>query len=470
MTDEGQRPPWRHRLSLRLRITLVTAVVVAVVVALGGILILVALRAELVAAADEAVEARADEIARLAADDALPRPLPPMHDPVTFSEVVSGGRTVTATDSLLGGTGFDLPAQEAGQVDVSGVPRLPLAGTGPYRVAAQGVDTPSGPMTVFVAVSIAHLDHTMAVAARIGAIGVVLLVVVLATVTWLAIGRSLAPVEGIRARAEAITGQNLDRRVPVPDQLDEIGRLARTVNQMLGRLERSAARQRRFVADAAHELRSPIASLRVQLETARDTEETAGREGDMLYETTRMEGLVDQLVVLARADADTSWLRLETVDLDDLIDSAVTSLAPRDGLVIDTNAVEPVQLCGDARMLEQVVRNLVHNALGHARGTVRVSTSAAGDDLAVLIVDDDGPGVPEDRRDDIFERFVRLDASRDRDHGGVGLGLAIVAEIVRAHGGRVHVSDSPSGGARFVVELPITAVDTHTSQSTPGIR
>jgi signal transduction histidine kinase len=470
MTDEGQRPPWRHRLSLRLRITLVTAVVVAVVVALGGILILVALRAELVAAADEAVEARADEIARLAADDALPRPLPPMHDPVTFSEVVSGGRTVTATDSLLGGTGFDLPAQEAGQVDVSGVPRLPLAGTGPYRVAAQGVDTPSGPMTVFVAVSIAHLDHTMAVAARIGAIGVVLLVVVLATVTWLAIGRSLAPVEGIRARAEAITGQNLDRRVPVPDQLDEIGRLARTVNQMLGRLERSAARQRRFVADAAHELRSPIASLRVQLETARDTERTAGREGDMLYETTRMEGLVDQLVVLARADADTSWLRLETVDLDDLIDSAVTSLAPRDGLVIDTSAVEPVQLCGDARMLEQVVRNLVHNALGHARGTVRVSTSAAGDDLAVLIVDDDGPGVPEDRRDDIFERFVRLDASRDRDHGGVGLGLAIVAEIVRAHGGRVHVSDSPSGGARFVVELPITAVDTHTSQSTPGIR
>ncbi len=467
MSEGGRRPPWRHRLSLRLRITLVTAVVVAVVVALGGILILVALRAELVAAADEAVEARADEIARLAVEDALPRPLPPMHDPVTFSEVVSGGQTVTATDSLLGGTGFDLPEQEPGQVDVSGVPRLPLAGTGPYRVAAQGVDTSSGPMTVFVAVSVAHLDHTMAVAASIGAIGVAVLVVVLATVTWLAIGRTLAPVDAIRARAEAITGQNLDRRVPVPDQLDEIGRLARTVNQMLGRLERSADRQRRFVADAAHELRSPIASLRVQLETARDTardaardtERAAGREDDMLYETTRMEGLVDQLVVLARADADTSWLRLETVDLDDLIDSAVTSLAPRGGIVIDTSAVEPVQLCGDARLLEQVVRNLVHNALGHARGTVRVSTSAVGDDLAVLAVDDDGPGVPEDRREDIFERFVRLDVSRDRDHGGVGLGLAIVAEIVRAHGGRVHVGDSPSGGARFVVELPIAGVE-----------
>ena len=188
----------------------------------------------------------------------------------------------------------------------------------------------------------------------------------------------------------------------------------------------------------------------------------------MLYETTRMEGLVNQLVVLARADADTSWLRLETVDLDDLIDSAVSSLAPRGGIVIDTSAVEPVQLCGDARLLEQVVRNLVHNALGHARGTVRVSTSAMGDDLAVLAVDDDGPGVPEDRREDIFERFVRLDVSRDRDHGGVGLGLAIVAEIVRAHGGRIHVGDSPSGGARFVVELPIAGVEQ--SSSSRGAR
>ena len=474
MTDEGPRPPWYRRISLRLRITLVTAVVVSVVVTLGGILILVALRSELVAAADEAVEARADEIARLAADDALPRPLPPMHDPVTFSEVVSGGQTVTATDQLLGGNGIDLPEQEVGEADVSGVSRLPLAGTGPYRVAARGVDTPTGPMTVFVAVSVAQLDHTMAVATRIGAIGVAVLVVVLATVTWLAIGRTLAPVDAIRTRADAITLQNLDRRVPVPDQLDEIGRLARTVNQMLGRLERSAERQRRFVADAAHELRSPIASLRVQLETARDTardkERAARRAGDMLYETSRMEGLVDQLVVLARADADTAWLRPETVDLDDLIDAAVASLAPSDGLVIDTSAVEPVQLCGDARLLEQVVRNLVHNALGHARGTVRVSTSAVGDDVAVLAVEDDGPGVPEDRREDIFERFVRLDVSRGRDHGGVGLGLAIVSEIVGAHGGRVRVGDSPSGGARFVVELPIAGVDTHTSQSTPGIR
>ena len=145
-------------------------------------------------------------------------------------------------------------------------------------------------------------------AAEIGAIGVALLVLVLATVMWLAIGRTLAPVEAIRARADAIAGHTLDQRVPEPVQHDEIGRLARTVNRMLGRLERSAERQRRFVADAAHELRSPIASLRVLLESARDRG-GGGHESDMLQETGRMEGLVDQLLLLAQADADVPWLR-----------------------------------------------------------------------------------------------------------------------------------------------------------------
>ena len=455
MIGAGRRLPWRHRLTLRLRITLLTAAVVAVVVALGGFLILVALRAALVSAADEAVTVRAQEMAALAARDELPSPLPAMHDPVTFAEVVADGRTVTASEGIRPTDGFDLPQEPAGEIDVFGVSRLPLAGSGPYRVAARGVATPTGPMTVFVAVSVANLEHTMGLATRIGAIGISLLVLVLATVTWLAIGGALAPVDAIRARADAITGQNLDQRVPVPAQQDEIGRLARTVNQMLGRLQHSAEKQRRFVADAAHELRSPIASLRVQLETARDGDGSRRRELDMLHETARMEGLVNQLLVLARADADGPWLRLATVDLDDIIDVSVGALGSNGPVTVDTSAVEPVQLCGDADLLEQVVRNLLQNALRHARSAVRVSASAVGEDLAVLTVDDDGPGVPESRREEIFGRFVRLEDSRDRDRGGVGLGLAIVAEIADAHGGRISVSDSPSGGARFLVELPV---------------
>jgi signal transduction histidine kinase len=176
-----------------------------------------------------------------------------------------------------------------------------------------------------------------------------------------------------------------------------------------------------------------------------------------------MEGLVDQLLLLARAGADDSWLRLSLVDLDDIVDSGVGWLGADGAVTIDTSAVEPVQLSGDAALLEQVVRNLVQNAAAHAREIVRVSLSTRAGDVAVLTVDDDGPGVPTDRRQDIFERFVRLDDSRDRVRGGVGLGLAIVSEIVHAHAGRVHVDDSPMGGARFVVELPFSSSRSETS-------
>ncbi len=465
MSEDGDTLPWRHRVSLRLRITLLTALVVAIAVALGGVLIMVSLESELLGAADDVGKDRAQEIAGLAAHGSLPTTLPEMEDPETPAEVVTGGRVVTTTADLDGQGGLGLPERRAGEIHVDEVSRLPVAVPGPYRVIAQGVATPTGTATVFVAVPVHDVEHAMSAATRIGGIGLSLLVGVLATVMWLAIGRALAPVNAIRTRADAISGQSLDLRVPTPVQHDEIGRLARTVNQMLGRLQLSAENQRRFVADAAHELRSPIASLRVQLETARDHDWTGGRGrvSDMLHETARMEGLVDQLLLLARAGADDSWLRLSLVDLDDIVDSGVGWLGADGAVTIDTSAVEPVQLSGDAALLEQVVRNLVQNAAAHAREIVRVSLSTRAGDVAVLTVDDDGPGVPTDRREDIFERFVRLDDSRDRVRGGVGLGLAIVSEIVHAHGGRVHVDDSPMGGARFVVELPFSSPRSETS-------
>jgi signal transduction histidine kinase len=458
MAGGGDRLGWRHRVSLRLRITVITSLVVAVAVALGGFLILLSLESELLGAADQAGKDRAQEIAGLAVAGTLPTPLPAMRDPETPAAVVSRGRVVSATPDVDEPGGLGLPESRPGQVEMIDVSRLPLDFPGPYRVAAQGVATPNGPMTVFVAVPVHDVEHTIDVATRIAVIGLSLLVAVLATVLWLAIGRALAPVNAIRTRADAISGQSLDLRVPTPVQYDEIGRLARTVNQMLERLQRSSERQRTFVADAAHELRSPIASLRVQLETARDNgwSDRPDPLGDMLHETARMHGLVDQLLLLARADTDTSWLRVSTVDLDDIVDAAVGSLARDSTVAVDTSAVEPVQLTGDAALLEQVARNLVQNAVTYARETVRVSLRTTDPTTATLIVDDDGPGVPPGRREDVFERFVRLDDSRDRDRGGVGLGLAIVLEIVNAHGGRIHVADSPLGGARFVVELPTT--------------
>jgi signal transduction histidine kinase len=265
-------------------------------------------------------------------------------------------------------------------------------------------------------------------------------------------------VEAIRRQAEVITGQRLNQRVPEPPTRDEIYRLARTLNDMLARLEASAKRQERFVADAAHELRTPLASLRTRLETAllRGDDE-AGPEllQGLWSETVRLGSLVDHLLLLARSDAGTLRARARPVDLDDVVGEVLSSTQAGD-VVLRARSVEPVQVTGDAALLEQVLRNLVENAVRHAVRAVDVSLSSEGSH-AVLTVDDDGPGIPESERAEVFQRFVRLDDSRDRKRGGVGLGLAIVAEIVRVHSGRVDVSDSPSGGARLTVRLPMAS-------------
>ncbi|HSS68663.1 MAG TPA: ATP-binding protein [Nocardioidaceae bacterium] len=453
MSAPARGTAWLRQLSLRTRITMVTAAVVAVTLVVGGLLIVAALRKELVNTADDAGTVRARAVADLAATSELTNPLP-VDDPETFVEVVQDGRIVAATEGIPPQNVFDLPAQEPRSATTYELQELPVDEPGPYRVAARGVQTPDGPMTVYVAVSIEDAVDMLSAATEIGAIGVVGLVTVLAIVSWFAIGRTLAPVDAIRARADSISGESLSSRVPEPVQDDEIGRLARTVNRMLSRLEDSSERQRRFVADAAHELRTPVASLRAQLETATTRPGGSADEGELLKDTMRMQAIVDQLLLLARADSGRPWIRAAKVDLDDVIDTAVTSVGRRDGVRVDAASVRPVQVVGDPDLLEQVFSNLLQNALRYADTTVRVS-GGREDGVAVMVVEDDGRGVPSDRRAEIFERFFRLDESRDRDDGGLGLGLAIVAEIVGAHHGIVRVGDSDLGGARFDVELPV---------------
>jgi signal transduction histidine kinase len=238
---------------------------------------------------------------------------------------------------------------------------------------------------------------------------------------------------------------------------DEIARLAATVNAMLTRLEHSADRQRRFVGDAAHELRSPIASLRTQLETARERHHGPGIAAllpDLLEDTVRMQTLVDQLLLLARNDTGTTLPRTHPVDLDEVVDGVVATGRVGARVPVHVPSLEPGQVNGDADLLGHLVRNLVENAVRHADSIVEVSLRSEGEE-AILIVDDDGPGIPPQHRQDIFGRFTRLDAGRGRDQGNVGLGLAIVADIVRLHGGRVDVDRSPLGGARFLVRIPL---------------
>jgi signal transduction histidine kinase len=268
------------------------------------------------------------------------------------------------------------------------------------------------------------------------------------------VGRALRPVESIRAQVAEIGGsRRIDRRVPEPAGHDEVWRLARrTMNEMLQRLQAAAERQRRFVADASHELRSPLASLRTQLEVSRDYPAPAvGAVDDQLAEVERIEHLVADLLLLAKADEHQLVVRSRPVDLREVVLDEVERAGSRARVRLDTAGVAATTVHGDREELARVVRNLLDNAVRFARARVELSL-AEREGQVELTVADDGPGIPAAARERVFERFARLDEGRARDAGGTGLGLAIVRQVVVAHGGSVTVDGVL--GARFLISLP----------------
>jgi signal transduction histidine kinase len=286
-----------------------------------------------------------------------------------------------------------------------------------------------------------------------------LLLLVVGAGAWTLAGRALRPVEAIRREVEAIGAEDLHRRVPEPPTGDEIERLARTMNTMLTRLDDSAERQRQFVADASHELRSPLAGIRAQLEVSLAYPDRGDRHAideEMLSDAVRLQRLVDDLLLLSRLEASNSGQPArQPVDLDAIVFREIRRLQARSAIRTDARHVSGAQVVGDPDELTSVVRNLLENAARHAESEITVALHEDDHD-AVLSITDDGPGIPSESFDQIFERFARLDEGRQRDAGGSGLGLAIVHSIVSAHGGRIEVRNVP--GARFTVTLPLTPV------------
>lgn len=449
-----------RQMSMRSRMVWTATVAVALAAAVLGVLIGLAIRAEMIDNADEVGEARAEQVADLASRGILPEQIDRADDLEAAVQVLHDGEVVSSTSNASDPRFFGLPSQKPDVDKVFSLAHLPIDDDGPFRVTALGAHGPDGDITVFVAVDIGDVGDVLAALASKGAVGLTVLLALFSFALWLVVGRTMRSVEAIRQRAEVITGQRLNQRVPEPPARDEIYRLARTLNDMLERLELSAKRQERFVADAAHELRTPLATLRARLETAllRGEGSTDPRLLPELWdETVRMGTLVDHLLLLARSDAGTLRPDALPVDLDDVLRDVLAS-AQTGGVRLRTEGVQPVQVIGEAALLEQVMRNLVENAVRHATGRVDVSLTSEGHD-AVLNVDDDGPGIPASERAEVFQRFVRLDDSRARARGGVGLGLAIVAEIVRVHSGTVEITESPYGGARLTVRLPLADDD-----------
>ncbi|MER7842364.1 HAMP domain-containing sensor histidine kinase [Kitasatospora sp. NPDC096077] len=280
-----------------------------------------------------------------------------------------------------------------------------------------------------------------------------------AAVAWLVTGLALRPVEAIRRRMARIGGGAFHERVPVPPGRDGIARLAETTNATLGRLDHAVSEQRRLVADASHELRTPIAVLRNSLEVALAHPEQARWPevaADALADTERLQRLADDLLLLARTDEQRVGEGVaEWIDLDDLVTEQVAERGcfPGGPRVLAT-ALDPVTVPGTELLLGRLLRNLLDNAVRHATDEVLVSLRAV-DGRAVLVVADDGPGIPAADRERVFERFVRLDESRDRADGGAGLGLALVRSIAAALGGTARAVEPRAGrGAELVVSLP----------------
>jgi signal transduction histidine kinase len=280
-----------------------------------------------------------------------------------------------------------------------------------------------------------------------------LLAAVLGILIWLVVGRAMRPVEAIRATVAEISVGNLEERVPGSGSGDELDRLAETMNRMLDRLSAAVTRERRFVADASHELRSPIAALRAALEVS-PRDQAQGRSNDAaLSALQRLDVLAEDLLVLDAADHPGAGRAPQLVDLDELVLEQVSQLRQVTELDLDVSGVSAGQVFAREVDMMRIIENLSSNACRHAASRIAFGVREF-DDRVWLSVSDDGVGVPGALHEQVFERFARLDSERSQGNGGSGLGLAIVAKLVASYDGQVWLEDAHPHGARFVVELP----------------
>jgi signal transduction histidine kinase len=431
---------------------------VAVVLIAGSIGLVVALQHTLLSTLDDSARQRARDVATLVDTGNLPTTVPVAGGTVLVQVVDDHDRVRAASPGgdalvpLLSGAAL-AKAQRGITQEVPGA-RIGISDR--LRV----VGTTAGPAgdrsTVLVAVSSTEASRSLRVVVVVLVVVVPLLIAAFAFVCWFLVGAALRPVAALRRGAGAITEAGTGSRLPVPPTRDEVARLAETLNDMLDRLAVGGARQRAFVADAAHELRSPLTSIRTQLEVARAHPQSADWDDTsdgVLADLERLSRLVDDLLLLARLDDERRPARRSgPVD----VHALATAAATRPGGRVDVRMMSsdgPVLAQADEDALVRVVENLLSNAERYASTYVTVAVNTDGP-WVVLTVSDDGPGIPAADRTLVFERFARLDASRSQDSGGSGLGLAIVRQLVQSLGGTVHLEDAEPG-LRAVVRLPL---------------
>lgn len=458
--------------SLQSRLSLIAFVAMLVALAVGAVLFVGVLQRTLLAEIDQSIINRAIDVSiEIDITNELDNTSFPS-DPETFVGVIEdpSGQPILDIhndDAPDVAQLLDVFASIEGEIDVpvdASIDSITLTeGADNLRLVFTSVDT--GDELVAVARTLDGVDRTLSNVRTILIVAVPLIAGLVAVLVYVLAGRALRPVEAIRSQVDGITAGDLTERVPVPIGSaghNEISRLAMTMNKMLGRLEKSHNEQRRFTSDAAHELRTPLASMRTQLEVDLAHPEQAdwpATASQVHGDVERMQRLVEDLLRLARADdanSSTKELRRELIDLDDIVLAELGSLVRREGVRVETSAVSAASVRASSDELRRLVANLLANAMRHAESTVAITLGETAEG-SVLRVDDDGSGVASPDRERIFERFVRLDEARSRDAGGAGLGLALSREIAHAHDGTLTVETSELGGASFVLRLPAPA-------------
>ena len=440
--------------SIRFRTTALATAAVAIVLVLGSGALVLLQRNSLQAGIDATLKQRADDLVTLIeSGSTLPDEFAPSSAESFATLVGPDGEILVSTPNLTA-----IPS-----IWTSG-----LSGSGDTLRTVDGLEFDddsfrvlSRPLTdrrvLHVATTHELVSESSATLIAALAITIPGLIAALAVLVWWLVGRTLGPVEKIRSEVAAIEATDLQRRVGRPGTGDEIDRLATTMNEMLARLDISVSRQQQFVADASHELRSPLTRMRSELEV--DIAGSAGSDDkavfrSLLDEVVGLQHMVEDLLHLARADASPTPGVFDRLDLDDLVIREARRIRSRQRVEVDQSEVSGAHVLGDRGQLSRAIRNLLDNAERHARSRIAIGLRESNNQ-AVLVVSDDGPGIPPDRTEHVFERFGRLDEARGTSSGGTGLGLSITREIIERHGGSVALIEGHSPGAAFEVRLPL---------------
>lgn len=448
-----QRRRRLERLSLRWRLMALGLAGVSGALVIGGVLLFAVMSTALERSTVTAARASALDVAALVNDGRLPDPVPvggalvvQVLDPA--NRVTGGSVTADRLTSMV--SPAERRALESGEALV--VPGSRVGVDGDLRVVGVEAGPATARVLVVAGVPTADLETTRRVLGTLLLVLLPLFLLVLALIAWRVIGLALAPVEQLRRGAARIGGEaDPTERLPVLPARDEVSALAQTLNEMLERLWSANAKQRAFVADAAHELRSPLATMRTQLEVAQRVGEGGDLPAELLPEVERLSALVEDLLELARTETAqaprSARVSLATV-VQDVVRRYGGARVPVRAQVPDAtsspgDAAEPfVTAC--AADLERALANLVDNAVRHARSQVVVTTGVRSG-TAFLEVQDDGHGIPPTETERVFDRFARLEEARDRDSGGSGLGLPIARELLRRNGARVRLDDAKPG-------------------------